>query len=67
MLSRVAEWMSLVALGLRPSLHAAAQKMKEKVPVSVTARYDKVNRVETHVVRALVCSSAVRLAPVLGP
>ena len=65
--STVVELMSLVALGMRPSLHAAAQKMREKVPVSMTALYDKVNRVEPNVVRALVCSSAVRLAPVLGP
>ena len=58
--STVVELMSLVALGMRPSLHAAAQKMREKVPVSMTALYDKVNRVEPNVVRALVCSSAVR-------
>lgn len=65
--STVVELMSLVALGMRPSLHAAAQKMKENLPVSITALYDKVNRVEPAVVRALVSSSAVRLAPVMTP
>lgn len=65
--STVVELMSLVALGMRPSLHAAAQKMKENLPVSITALYDKVNRVEPAVVRALVSGSAVRLGPVMAP
>jgi IS4 transposase len=64
--STVVELMSLVALGLRPSLHAAAQKMSD-LPVSLTALYDKVNRVEPNVVRALVSGSAERLAPVMTP
>lgn len=67
MFSTVVELMSLVALGMRPSLHAAAQKMKEDLPVSLTALYDKVNRVEPGVVRALVSGSAERLAPVMAP
>lgn len=65
--SSVVELMSLVALGMRPSLHAAAQKMKDNLPVSLTALYDKVNRVEPDVVRALVRGSADRLAPVMAP
>ena len=65
--STVVELMSLVALGMRPSLHAAAQKMKDNFPVSLTALYDKVNRVEPNVVRALIRSSAERLAPVMAP
>jgi IS4 transposase len=64
--STVVELMSVVALGLRPSLHAAAQKMPD-LPVSLTALYDKVNRVEPNVVRALVRGSAERLAPVMSP
>jgi IS4 transposase len=64
--STVVELMSLVVLGLRPSLHAAAQKMSE-LPVSLTALYDKVNRVEPTVVQALVSGSAERLAPVMTP
>jgi IS4 transposase len=65
--STVVELMSLVALGMRRSLHAAAQKMKARLPVSITALYDKVNRVEPAVVRALVRGSAERLAPVMVP
>lgn len=65
--STVVELMSLVALGMRPSLHAAAQKLKDKLPVSLTALYDKVNRVEPEVIRALVSGSGERLAPVMKP
>jgi hypothetical protein len=49
--------MALVALGLRPSLHAAAQSMKE-LPVSVAALYEKVKHTEPEVVSALVQGSA---------
>lgn len=65
--STVVELMSLVSLGMRPSLHAAAQKLKDNLPVSLTALYDKVNRVEPEVVRALVSGSGARLAPVMAP
>lgn len=58
--------MALVALGLRPSLHAAAQSMKE-LPVSVAALYEKVKHTEPEVVRALVQGSADRLMPVIAP
>lgn len=58
--------MALVALGLRPSLHAAAQSMKE-LPVSVAALYEKVKHTEPGVVRALVQGSADRLMPVIAP
>ncbi|MDY7233351.1 IS4 family transposase [Hyalangium rubrum] len=58
--------MSLVALGLRPSLHAAAQASDE-LAVSITALYDKVNHTEPELVRMLVQGSAERLAPVVQP
>jgi IS4 transposase len=64
--STVVDLMSLVAVGLRPSLHAAAQKA-QNLPVSITALYDKVNRVEPNVVQALVRGSAERLSPVMTP
>ena len=65
MMSSVVELMMLVSLGLRPSLHAAARKM-EHLPVSLAALYDKVNRTEPAVLRALVQGSAARLAPVMA-
>ncbi|WP_095992346.1 IS4 family transposase [Cystobacter fuscus] len=64
--STVVDLMGLVAVGLRPSLHAAAQA-DENLPVSLAALYDKVNRTEPHVVRALVQGSAERLMPVVEP
>jgi IS4 transposase len=62
--SMVVEMMSLVAMGLRPSLHAAAKE--SNLPVSMAAVYDKVNRVEAPVVRAMVQQSAQRLSPVVA-
>jgi IS4 transposase len=64
--STVVKLVSLVSLGLRPSLHAAAKKM-EDLPVSVAALYDKVRRTEPAILRALVRGSAERLGPVVGP
>ena len=55
--STVVELMTLVVLGLRPSLHAAARQ-SENLPVSLTALYDKVTRTEPEVLRALVQASA---------
>jgi IS4 transposase len=64
--STVVDLMELVALGLRPSLHAAAQRALAtgELGVSLQALYDKVNHAEPAVLRALVQGSATRLAPV---
>lgn len=64
--SSVVELMLLVTLGLRPSLHAAARKMAERLPVSLAALYAKVQRTEPAVLRALVQGSAQRLVPLVG-
>lgn len=64
--STVVDLMALVALGLRPSLHAAAKSSPE-LKVSMAALYDKVNHVEPAVMRALVRGSAERLAPLVAP
>ena len=61
--STVIEAVTLVSLGLRPSLHAAARTL-ETLPVSVSALYDKVSRTEPAILRALVRGSAERLGPV---
>jgi IS4 transposase len=61
--STVIELVTLVSLGLRPSLHAAARSL-ETLPVLLGALYDKLNRTEPAVLRALVRGSAERLAPV---
>ena len=62
MFSTIVELMTLVTLGLRPSLHAAARKM-QTLPVSLAALYDKLRRTEPAVLRGLVRGSAERLAP----
>jgi IS4 transposase len=62
--STVVELMSVVSVGMRPSLHAAAQADKQ-LPVSVAALYDKVKRCEPGLVAALVRGSAERLLPVV--
>lgn len=63
--STTVELMSLVALGLRPSVHAAAKSMQEKLPVTVQALYDKLKGTEPEVVRKLVSGGAERLTPVV--
>jgi IS4 transposase len=62
--STAVELMSLVSLGLQPSVHAAVQARKG-LSVSLAALYDKINRMEPGLARALVAGSAKRLAPVL--
>lgn len=64
--STVVELMSVVAVGLRPSLHAAAQAC-EALPVSVQALYDKIRHTEPNLVQALVAGSAERLRELLTP
>ena len=56
---------SLVVCGVHPSVHAAYKAMREQVPVSLTAVYDKLGGVETTTTEALVAHSAERLRPVL--
>src|ERR1700685_2394900 len=63
--SSVFRLMTVVATGLRPSLHAAAQS--QPVSVSLTALYEKANRAEPEVLRQLVGGSAARLIPVQAP
>jgi IS4 transposase len=64
--STTVDLMSLVAVGLRPSLHAAAKECSE-LAVSVQALYDKIKHTEPNLVRALVTESATRLDAVLAP
>jgi len=48
--STVVELTTLVSLGLRPSLHAAARTM-QALPVTLATLYDKVNRTEPAILR----------------
>ena len=62
--SSVVDVMADVALGLKPSVYAAA-RARPQLPVSLTALYDKINHTDPELVRALVRGSAERLCPVL--
>jgi hypothetical protein len=63
--STMLDMASLVVCGVHPSVHAAHKAMRERVPVSVTALYDKLGGVEMTTTEALVAYSAQRLAPVI--
>jgi IS4 transposase len=61
--STTVDLMSVVAVGMRPSVHAAFQAAPD-LPVSVQALYDKIKRTDPKLVRDLVRGSAERLSPV---
>jgi IS4 transposase len=61
--STVVELTSSVALGLQPSLHAAAQA-RRSLPVSLPALYGKLQRTEPGLMGGLVRGTFARLAPV---
>lgn len=62
--SSVVDVMAVVAVGMQPSVHAAAQARKD-LPVSLAALYDKINNTEPELARALVTGSAQRLEPLV--
>ena len=62
--STTVDVVALVALGLRPSVHAAA-RARQDLGVSLSALYDKLNRTDPALGRALVQQSASRLEPVV--
>ena len=62
--SSVVDIMTTVAVGLQPSVHAAAQARKD-LPVSLAALYSKINNTEPSLARALVMGSSQRLQPVV--
>jgi IS4 transposase len=64
--STTVELMSVVAVGMRPSLYAAV-KASTNLPVSVQAVYDKVKHTEPGIMRALVQGSAAHLAAMVAP
>jgi hypothetical protein len=63
--STIVDLMGVVVSKSRPSIHAAFQEVKETLPVSLTAVYDKLNGLESTVTSALVQHTADKLAPVI--
>jgi IS4 transposase len=62
--STTVDIVALVALGMRPSVHAAARARKD-LGVSLSALYEKINHTEPQLGRALVEQSARRLEPIV--
>ena len=60
--STTVDIVALVALGLRPSVHAAARARRD-LGVSLSALYEKINHTDPSLGRALVEQSAKRLEP----
>lgn len=64
--SSMVDLMGMVVSKVRPSVNAAYQRVKETLPVSLTAVYDKLNGLEPPVTSALVRHSAERLEKVVA-
>ena len=65
MFSSIVSVMMMVTLGVRNSVNAAAKQAR--LGVSLQALYEKINRTEPGLMRALVQGSAQRLEPVVRP
>lgn len=63
--STLAELMSQVVLGVHPSVHAAVQTWRQRLPVGDDAVYGKLQNIELAVSQALVRDAAQQVAPVL--
>jgi IS4 transposase len=63
--STMTRLLSEVVLGVAPSVRAAYLEAEEKIPVSITAVYDKLQGVETDVSAELVRDSARQLRPLV--
>lgn len=63
--SSLVDLMAVVVCGMHPSVRAAYEAMRKRLPVTLTALYAKLNGVEVVTSEALVASSAERLQPVI--
>jgi Transposase DDE domain len=63
--SSLVDLMGLVVCRIQPSVSAAYRAMKEDLPVTLTAVYEKLDGTEASVSAALVQHTAERLAPVI--
>ena len=63
--STLVNMMSLVVCSVRQSIGAVYKAMSDEIGVSKTAVYDKLNRLEPNVSKALVKSTAIDLATII--
>lgn len=59
--SSIYNLMSLVVCKIQPSIHAAYQDNRDQIETSLTAVYDKLNRIDTTTSRALVKETAEQM------
>jgi IS4 transposase len=65
MFSTVFDIMSQVVCGIRHSVHAAYQALKEDICVSITSLYNKLNGIETNISAELVRYAAKQVEPII--
>lgn len=63
--STIVEMMCLVVCRMTPSINAGYQLLRDSITVSVKSVYNKINKVEPYVSRALVRETAQRMSEVL--
>jgi Transposase DDE domain len=63
--STTVDVMSLVVTGSRPSVHAAFQALKQRIPVSLTSLYNKLDGLEPDIAAALVRHTTAKLEPLV--
>ena len=63
--STTVDLMSVVVLGSQPSIHAAFQSLRERIPVSITSVYNKLDGIEPQLSAALVRHTANQLTPLI--
>lgn len=63
--SLVADLMGTVVCGVRPSMHAAFRARSDEISVSVNAVYDKLKKIEPHVIRELLRDTSESLAEII--
>jgi hypothetical protein len=63
--STTVDLMSLVVTGIRPTVHAGFQALKDRIPVSVTSVYNKLDGIEPTLSAALVCHTSAQLEPII--
>lgn len=63
--SSMVDLMGVVVTRIKPSVHAAYQRVADTLPVSLTSVYNKLNGLEPPIAAALVHHTATRLEPVV--
>src|SRR4051812_34812309 len=64
--SSVVDLMGLVVCKVQPAVSAAYRAVKDTLPVSLTALYDKINGIEGNVTAALVRHTGERLGSIIA-